>query len=136
MDVDRYYQHQHHNLISSDAQLSWVSNVMFPPSYIKFHHRPPNTVCSLLNTSCWPRIPCNNQKDYDGTVQDQLSDYEVGPERELASTKPCSRKSVISSRDSLNSSLIKHQAKVVGLCPIRRVIHDQCFGRLRHMRSV
>lgn len=132
MDTDRYYQ-QHHNPISSNAQLRRVLNVMFPPSYIKFHHRPPNAVCSLLNTSCWPRIPRNDQRDFDGTIYDQPSDYEVGLEQELASTEPCSRKSVISLRDRLNSSLVKHQAKAVGLCPIRRVIYDQCFGRLKRV---
>lgn len=132
----RFRQHQQqqqlcHPIINNHAQLRKVLNVMFPPSYIKLNHRPPNTVCSLLNTTCWPRIYCNSNHDYYGDSREQLSDSDSGIEQDFASTEPASRKSVITLRDHLNSSLIQHQAKPVGLCPIRRAIYDQCFGRFR-----
>lgn len=128
----RFKQQQYNTAINNNAQLRKVLNVMFPSSYIKLHHRPPNTVCSLLNTTNWPQITCNsNQRDYDDLREQFVDSDSVIEQQELASTEPTSRKSVITLRDHLNSSLVKHQAKPVGLCPIRRAIYDQCFGRLK-----
>jgi len=107
--------HDYDDIPGRGASLGKILNIMFPPSYIELHHRPPNSVCSLLNTRC-----CSKSE------QVKLRDlrYEV-------STEPSSRASFISLRENLNSSLMEHQAKPVGLCPIRRVIFDQCFGKSR-----
>lgn len=94
------------------AHLRQVLSIMFPPAYIQLNHMPPNSVCSLLNTRCWPQNPLTDQHRYE------------------ASMEPISRAALIGLRQRLDSSLVKHQAKAVGLCPIRRSIYDQLFGRL------
>lgn len=102
---------------SNNAYLRKVLNTMFPPSYILCYHTQPNSICSLLNTT--------QQRNANCLQQEQSTDctYEV-------STEPMSRSNLINFRDEFNASLVEHQAKQAGLCPIRRAIYDQCFGRL------
>ena len=97
---------------NNSAQLRKVLNDMFPQSYIQMYHQPPNSVCSLLNTRCWNNQSANLSPD------DQQAEQHLYLE---ASTEPL--------RDHFNASLAAHQAKRMGLCPIRRAIYDQCFGR-------
>jgi hypothetical protein len=84
------------------AQLRRVLDAMFPHSYIKLYHQPPQSVCSLFN---------------------------IRPSSE-PSSEPSSRVQVLHLQDQLNESLVEHRAKPVGLCPIRRAIYDQCFDEI------
>lgn len=45
------------------------------------------------------------------------------------SAEPASRQTILQLQHKLNSCLAFHRAKVYGLCPIRRAIYDQCFGK-------
>lgn len=111
---------------SSSAQLRKTLNAMFPPEYIQLYHKPPNSVCSLLKTKCWPKVQ-RSQDTKSTPEEDQrylLVDEEV-------SSEPSSRASLASLRENLRLSLVQHQAKAVGLCPIRRRIYEQLFGRFR-----
>lgn len=103
---------------------------MFPEQYIKLYHRPPHSVCSLLNTK--HRASGRDDIDTDPTTED-LND---GQWRIEASTEPSSRAAVSNLRESFEASLVEHQAKPVGLCPIRRAIYDQCFGELASPKPV
>lgn len=99
------------------AQLRKVLNIIFPPSYVQLYHKPPNSLCSLLDLSS--SYTCNHQFGEENLEREAI--YEV-------STEPSCRESIIALRDQLDSSLNEHQAKPVGLCPIRRAIYNQCFG--------
>lgn len=104
------------------AQLREVLNSMFPISYLELHHMPPRSVCSLLSLKRWPP-PSQDPKDIRPD-----SDSEQHHQKLEVSTEPSSRVSLINLRERLDSSLHLHQAKLVGICPIRRNIYDQCFG--------
>ena len=96
---------------SQAAHLRKVLNVMFPHSYLKLYHRPPYSVCSIFKTKT---TQCSEEE-----LEDSLE----------ASSEPASRAQILSLQKQLQGSLAEHQAKLVGLCPIRRAIYDQCFGR-------
>lgn len=109
--------------ISSGSQLRRVLNVMFTSSYIQLYHQPPNSICSPLSIKCCPSQEADNKKDQ--------RDIEFNTHHLEPSTEPSLRSGIISLREHLNTSLVQHQAKSVGLCPIRRAIYDQCFGGLK-----
>lgn len=114
----------------SNAHLRRVLNTMFPSSYIKLYHQPPSVVCSLLNITSWPKKESfqsiysqnKNQNQSNQSQQDNCCSLEP-------STEPSSRSNIINLQKIFDETLIDHQAKSVGLCPIRRCIYDQCFGR-------
>lgn len=119
------------NICSSNLHLRKVLNAMFPSSYIKLYHQPPNAVCSLLNITCWPTKESSSLSTYSRNQNFNLKyrnqqDYTCLLE---PSTEPSSRSNIISLQKHFDETLIDHQAKSVGLCPIRRCIYDQCFGR-------
>lgn len=116
MNSINYYSPEGVGFGSNSAYLRKVLNVMFPSSYISSYHIPPNSICTLLSTS-------QNRIGFQHESTSNTNTYE-------ASTEPISRANLINFRNQFNDSLIEHQAKQAGLCPIRRAIYDQCFGRL------
>lgn len=104
--------------LTSSPHLRKVLNFMFPQSYLELHHQPPNSPCTLLSTKCW-----TNQNI---SLEDEGQDcFHIE-----ASTEPSSRANIVTLREHLNASLIEHQAKQFGLCPVRRAIFNQCFDEL------
>lgn len=95
-------------------------NIMFPSAYITLYHRPPNSACSPLLLRAVP-IRDNNGE-------------QAQPAFEVSS-EPSSRSSISYLCQFLESSLIEHQAKSTGLCPVRRAIYDQCFGKFSSRAS-
>lgn len=109
---------------SDNAYLRKVLNNMFPSSYLKLYHQPPNTVCSLLKETVSHQN--SNYSRYFKNQNQQQQDSNCCLIE--ASTEPSSRSNIINLRKFFDQTLIDHQAKPVGLCPIRRSIYDQCFG--------
>lgn len=107
------------------CRLRKVLNVMFPQAYIEIYHQPPNSVCSIFSTKLVPSI------EEVGDDNDEPTDWKPSPAiiKLEASTEPSSRAKLVNLREQFNTSLVVHQAKPIGLCPIRRAIYDQCFGR-------
>lgn len=106
-----------------NSHLRRVLNVMFPPAYIELYHRPPKSVCSLLNLRC---LSVSNTRD-----ELQIDGESNLPVTFETSSEPSPRSYVLNLRQQFDDSLLEHRAKLVGLCPIRRSIYDQCFGRYR-----
>ena len=95
------------------AQLRQVLNSILPPEHIKLAH------CSsqahgLLAT----RLEAG--ASHCGDTSMPLC---------VASSEPSSRGSVLELAKTFESQLIERQAKPVGLCPIRRSLYEQLFGR-------
>ena len=115
------------------VQLRKVLNIMFPHSYIKLYHQPPNSVCSIFSIKTtfvgrdkFTNVNNSEEHDYEsGCYSEEGLKYE-------ASSEPSSRGQVIRLQNQLQNSLVDHQAKAVGLCPFRRAIYDQCFGRCNY----
>lgn len=78
-------------------------NLMFPSDQLKRVEDPSNLVCPFLH------------------IRRRQGCLEVSSEH-------IERADVIALRDRLDASLVQHQAKHTGLCPVRRSIYDQCFG--------
>lgn len=127
MDMSRFRSLQQQ---SAAAQLRRTLNVMFPHSYIKLYHQPPHSVCTLfsIKQSCSPSSFVTSSTYSGGDDGDKLNRPQSPGVRFEASTEPSSRAHVIQLQDQLQASLVEHQARPVGLCPIRRAIYDQCFG--------
>lgn len=104
---------------SQGSKLRKTLNLMFPSAYIIRHHKPPNVTCSPLALRPTNFVDLQQASE----PREQLSPAEVSDE-------PSSRTSAIQLRQYLDSSLVAHQAKPYGLCPIRRNLYDQCFDEL------
>lgn len=127
----------------SNQNLRRVLNVMFPQSYIELYHRAPHSVCSLFNFKCnlspssgdvtlIKQQPEEEEGILTGQQGGRPAQAQARPRAQVkleASSEPSSRAKVVNLREQLSSSLVEHQAKAIGLCPIRRAIYDQCFGR-------
>lgn len=88
------------------------------------NHSNPEVPCSLLRIkTIWTSQETSSISGDDDDDTRQQFKYEV-------STEPSSRASVLLLRNHLNESLVKHQAKATGLCPIRRAIYEQLFDEL------
>lgn len=101
------------------AQVGRVLNVMFPHSYIEQYHRPPHSVCSIFKTK----------------TASEMASESADECRFEASSEPTARAQVVQLQQQLQDSLAVHQAKPVGLCPVRRAIYDQCFGRCKPLEA-
>lgn len=120
----------------SVAQLRRVLGVMFPPSYIKLYHQPPHSVCSLFNFKQVAPLDAPTTTNSKGNQKSKQVDEQASHlwtasvnVRLEPSTEPSSRAQVLHLQDQLEESLVGHKAKSTGLCPIRRAIYDQCFGK-------
>lgn len=45
------------------------------------------------------------------------------------SSTPCTRADVLHLEELLNTKLQQRQAKETGICPVRRELYSQCFGK-------
>lgn len=120
------------NASAATAHLRRVLNVMFPPAYIKLFHQPPQSVCSLFNLKLASQSIATSLSSSDSRQRQSLDNNKLQLE---PSSEPSSRAHVVQLQDLLQESLVEHQAKPVGLCPIRRAIYDQCFGEC-HLSSM
>lgn len=118
-----------------------VLNTIFPSEYIHHRHKPPQSVCSVFNF----RTTTNDvsgaiEESYDverllGEKAKRLPYLHTSRhddrcvERLEASMEPISRIEISCLRNRFEASLTQHQAKSFGLCPIRRTIFDQLFGK-------
>lgn len=137
INESRMYQADHPQ--SHKSYLKKALRTIFPSDYIQLHHTPPHTICSLfnfrstitsgqsINIGASPGITSPYSKPR-GNISTQ-ADKKRDCVRYEASTEPMSRAEFIHLRQRFNCSLIEHQAKPVGLCPIRRILYDQMFGR-------
>lgn len=119
------------NLLDQDhrkAQLRRVLDVIFPVSYVKKYHQPPQSVCSLIQFKCASKCQPNKLTE---TGKDCPKDDVCCK----VSSEPASRIAIRNLHNQLNASLQEHQAKPAGLCPVRRAIYDQCLGRLARLSS-
>lgn len=142
---------QHTELLTGDkvgaAQLRRVLDIIFPADYLRRYHRPPQSICSLLQIKCWPRcqmLATDKQNIYysanihatnhdDPTTSPTTSPSQIQHQHQhqcQVSSEPSSRYAIRCLRQQLQSSLEQHGAKAVGLCHIRRTIYDQCLGGL------
>lgn len=48
------------------------------------------------------------------------------------SSTPATRLDVINLQEKLDTSLQQRQARETGICPVRRELYSQCFGKLAH----
>lgn len=52
--------------------------------------------------------------------------------QQTVSSTPATRQDVINLQEMLDMRLQQTQARETGICPIRRELYTQCFGRTRH----
>lgn len=54
---------------------------------------------------------------------------------QAVSSAPCTRMDVIHLQEQLDRSLQGRQARETGICPVRRELYSQCFGKNTHITN-
>lgn len=50
------------------------------------------------------------------------------------SRTPATRVDVVNLAEKLDSKLLERHAREIGICPIRRELYDQCFGKYFYLK--
>lgn len=118
-----------------------VLDTIFPSSYIHKWHKSPQSVYTVFNfKTCAKDAPGENEgtHDLDSLLRGNItciasardsSTADQQTEKLEASMVPMSRIELTCLRYRFEASLADAGAKPFGLCPLRRIIYDQMFGK-------
>jgi len=115
--------------LEESAQLRRALNSLFPANYIETNHKAGSYESGIFNA----RVVGGQS----GQLEKDRGDLDSSGTTTVweASSEPATRTHVINLTKAFENSLDEHRAKPFGLCPIRRAIHDQCFGEFRQTAS-
>lgn len=126
--MDKYLQKDNETIPALSGEESFrlrqTLNSLFPHNYINLYN---------VRKASIPGKFFNSQQQQH---QWQIFSYRVATYPEdtskewlEASSEPSTRSQLLKLVRCFDSILKHHQAKPIGLCPIRRSIYDQCFGK-------